>query len=72
MPLSCNAENLSKLKPKGMLQILWKRGYIDENNHKQCALKGMKDYFGNIMHETSLVHLVSIQKHFIEEKTFLQ
>ena len=72
MPLSCNAEVLSELKPKGMLQILWERGCIDENNHKQCALKGKKDIFGNIVHESSSVHLVSIQKHSIEEKTFLQ
>ena len=55
MPLSCNVEILSKLKLKGMLQILWEREYVDDNNRKQCALKGKKDDFGNITPETSLV-----------------
>ena len=29
-------------KPKGLLQILWERGFIDENNLNLYSLKGKK------------------------------
>ena len=57
---------------KGMLQMFQERGYVDEKNHKQCALKVKKDDFGNITPETSLAQLESIQKDLIEEKKMLQ
>jgi hypothetical protein len=62
-------------KRKGMLQILWERGFIDpgKTNKSDCTLKGKKDAHGNIMLETSLKHLrMSLQTDFIEEETLLQ
>jgi hypothetical protein len=34
-------------KPKGMLQILWERGFVDPSKKKEnCTLQGKKDAFG--------------------------
>jgi hypothetical protein len=61
-------------KAKGMLQILWERGFIDpgKTNKSDYTLKGKKDAYGNLMLETSLKHLMSLQTDFIEEETLLQ
>ncbi len=62
-------------KPKGMLQILWERGFIDQGkmSKSDCTLKGKKDASGNIIPESSLKHLMSLQTDFIdEEETLLQ
>ena len=61
-------------KPKGMLQILWERGFIDpeKTNKADYTLSGKKDAYGNIILQTSLKHLMSLQIDFIEEETLLQ
>jgi hypothetical protein len=60
-------------KPKGMLQILWERGYGDPEKKKEdYTVDGKKDAFGNVIHESSLKHLMSLLTKFIEEETLLQ
>jgi hypothetical protein len=61
-------------KPKGMLQILWERGFVDPEKQKEgdCTVDGKKDAFGNVILETSLKHLMSLLVDFIEEETLLQ
>ncbi len=41
-------------KPKGMLQVLWERGFIDEKNLNQYTVTGRKDEMGILQPETSL------------------
>ncbi len=60
-------------KPKGMLQILWERGFVDPLKKKEdYTLQGKKDAFGKVNPETSLKHLMSLLTDFIEEETLLQ
>ena len=60
-------------KPKGMLQILWERGFVDPSKKKEdYTLQGKKDAFGKVNPETSLKHLMSLLTDFIEEETLLQ
>jgi hypothetical protein len=55
-------------KPKGMLQILWERGFVDPSKKKEnYTLQGKKDAFGKVDPETSLKHLMSLLTDFIEE-----
>jgi hypothetical protein len=59
--------------PKGVLQILWERGFIDPEKQKEdYTADGKKDAFGNGIRETSLKHLMSVLTIFIEEETLLQ
>jgi hypothetical protein len=48
-------------KPKGMLKILCKRGFIDPAKKKEnyTIIDGKKDAFGNVNHEISLKQLMS-------------
>ena len=41
-------------KPKGMLQVLWERGFIDETQVGNYTIGGKKDGFGIIDRSTSL------------------
>jgi hypothetical protein len=61
-------------KAKGMLQILWERGFTDpgEPSKLDHTLNGKKDVHGNAILETSLKHSMSLQTDFIEEETLLQ
>jgi hypothetical protein len=60
-------------KPKGMLQILWERGFVDPSKKKEnYTLQGKKDAFGKVNPETSLKHLMSLLTDFIKEETLLQ
>jgi len=58
-------------KAKGMLPILWERGFIDpaKMNKLDYTLKGKKNAQGNIILEISLKHLMSLQTDFMEEET---
>jgi hypothetical protein len=41
-------------QPKGMLQVLWERGFIDgSKSEKYHTIKGCKDEFGNVDPTTS-------------------
>ena len=61
-------------KQKGLLQVLWERGFIDESRNvkKEYTMRGKKDLFGAINLKTSLVHLMENCLDFINEKTLLQ
>jgi hypothetical protein len=60
-------------KPKGILQILWERCFVDPSKKEEdYTLQGKKDAFGKVNPETSLKHLLSLLTDFIEEETLLQ
>jgi len=64
-------------KPKGMLQILWERGFIDPAIEPTKAESfytndGKKDAFGNLIPGTSLRKMMSSLIDFINEETLLQ
>jgi hypothetical protein len=64
-------------KPKGMLQILWERGFIDPAIEPAKADSfytndGKKDAFGNLIPGTSLRKMMSSLIDFINEETLLQ
>ena len=59
--------------PKGMLQVLWERGFIDgSKSEKYYTLEGRKDQFGNVDPTTSVKMLMERQMDFVEEETLLQ
>ena len=59
---------------KGLLQILWERGFIDPNvgARRYYNLCGRNDRYGNTMLDTSLSDLMRNCIRFIEEETLLQ
>ena len=62
-------------QPKGLLQVLWERGWIDdkqENVMKYYTITGSKDRYGNIIPNTGLVLLMEQCSDFVNELTFLQ
>ena len=60
-------------KPKGALQILYERGWIDPNkSHKDYTMKGKKDEYMQIMENTSLKLMMESQPDFVAELTLLQ
>jgi hypothetical protein len=71
-------EQIKKIQPgwegkaKGMLQVLWERGFLDVGNLKQYTVDGQKDAFGNLQHKTSLKYLLGNCTVFEEEESMLQ
>ena len=60
-------------KPKGMLQILWERGFLDPAKKKEeYTVDGKKDLFGNVVANSSLKYLMGLLTDFIREETLLQ
>jgi hypothetical protein len=62
-------------KAKGLLQVLWERGYIDNADGKayhKYTMNGTKDVFGNNQPDTSLKLLMESCTDFEEEETMLQ
>ena len=64
-------------KAKGMLQVLWERGFVntaegEKKAYQNYSIKGYNDQFGNHRPETSLKELMSSCKDFVEEETMLQ
>ncbi len=60
-------------KPKGMLQVLWERGFIDPaKGWNDYTLNGKSDNFGNIICATSVKSLTQSLLDFLEEETLLQ
>ncbi len=45
-------------KAKGMLQVLWERGFIDEANIPQYTIDGRKDAYAVVLPNTSLTFMV--------------
>ena len=44
---------------KGLLQVLWERGFVNKDDYKNFSMHGKKDQYGNIDHSTSLVRVMS-------------
>lgn len=59
-------------QPKGMLQVLWERGFIDPANYKKYTKDGPKGANGKRDKNFSLVHLLSECPDFENELTALQ
>lgn len=60
-------------KPKGMLQILWERGWLDPSVDPQAyTIAGKKDLFGNVDESMSLKNMMLGCLDFMEEETLLQ
>jgi hypothetical protein len=60
-------------KPKGLLQVAYERGLIDEHDAwKRYTISGRKDNFGNLLPETSLKLVMGTCTDFEEELTMLQ
>jgi hypothetical protein len=59
-------------KPKGLLQILFERGWINPDNLKQYTENGKMDEMGNLKEETSIKLLLQKQPDFMAELTLLQ
>ena len=60
-------------KPKGSLQILWERGWIDPDKpHTHYTKHGKKDLYGILDESTSISCLMSKQPDFLEQETLLQ
>ena len=77
-PLSVEEEELESKgwvgQEKGLPQILWERGWIDEtkNPNKHYTISGQKDLFGNIIPGTWLQDLMDKAPDFQNEVTLLQ
>lgn len=59
-------------KPKGLLQVLWERGWIDPENHKSYSKNGTKKADGTFDVETSLSFIMANCEDFVNEVTLLQ
>ena len=60
-------------KPKGMLQILFERGFIDPSRPISFyTVDGRKDNLGTVIPDTALRGLMLAQPDFIQEETLLQ
>lgn len=62
-------------KPKGLLQVLWERGWIDPailNPEKHYTMDGKPDEYGHVNKQFSLVHLMANTEDFVNELTLLQ
>ena len=54
--------------PKGMLEVLYERDYVDANELHVYLRNVIKDKYNNFIPLTSLDYLISIQQDFLEEK----
>ena len=60
-------------KPKGALQLLYERGWIDPHiNPKEYTMKGKMDEFGNRNMKMSLKSMILCQPDFMNQQTMLQ
>ena len=59
-------------KPKGLLQVLWERGLIDNANLKDYSLTGKKDEFGIVDNIKSLRHIMGMCHDFLNEEGMMQ
>ena len=59
-------------KAKGMLQVAWERGLIDEKNLSLYPVTGCKDELGIMQQQTSLKFLIGNCSDFEEEESLLQ
>jgi hypothetical protein len=55
-------------KTKGLLQVLWERGFIDTNKLSSYTLTGKKNEFDIVDESLSLRHLMSMCPDFLNEE----
>ena len=59
-------------KPKGSLQVLFERGWLDPSNLSKYTEKGRHDNMGLLLEDTSIKLLMQKQQDFMSELTLLQ
>jgi hypothetical protein len=59
-------------KAKGLMQVLWERGFVDVNDVSKYTLNRWQDASGILMKETSLMYLMSNCQDFEDEESLLQ
>ena len=59
-------------KPKGMLQILYERGFLDRKKINSYTIEGKQDEYGHTVPGTSLKEMMTSLLDFAEEETLLQ
>ena len=55
---------------KGLLQVLWERGFIDETSIEKYKLTGKNDDFGIVDNSTSVRHMMTMCSERLEWKLF--
>ena len=59
-------------KPKGIMQVLWERGFLDPTKISTYTMEGKKDLFGNLIEGSSLREIIRQQPDFAQEETLLE
>ena len=59
-------------KPKGLLQVLWERGFINENKPGKYTMNGRQNVYGVVDKFKSLKSIMTNHLDFEEEETLLQ
>ena len=59
-------------KPKGMLQILYEHGFLDQSKVNSYTLSGKTDLYGHPIPDTSLKAMINSLYDFQNEETLLQ
>ncbi|KAI2495669.1 hypothetical protein MHU86_18853 [Fragilaria crotonensis] len=59
-------------KAKGLLQVLWERGFIDTTKLSSYTLTGRKDELGNVDFCFSLRHLMAMCPDFLNEEGMME
>ena len=59
-------------KSKGLLQVLWERGLIDEMSIEKYKLTGKNDDFGIVDNSTSLRHMMTMCSDFLHEQGMME
>jgi hypothetical protein len=75
IPITCEVPKIKEGwvgKAKGLLQVLWERGFIDTNKLSSYTLTGRKDALGNVDLSFSLLHLMELCPDFLNEEGMMQ
>jgi hypothetical protein len=59
-------------KAKGLLQVLWERGFIDTNKLSSYTLTGRKNELGNVDVSFSLKHIMAMCPDFLHEEGMME
>ena len=59
-------------KSKGLLQVLWERGFIDGTSIEKYKLTGKNDDFGIVDNSTSLRHMMTMCSDFLHEQGMME
>jgi hypothetical protein len=59
-------------KAKGLMQILWERGLIDDRNLEKYTMNGQQDVVRVLILDTSMIYLMGNCEDFEEDESLLQ